>query len=625
MASLHLPRRKEQRRLHPHGGRFLEGTRSVADLIAPAAVEIRRDHLHLDRQLARTLVVTGYPRTVSPGWLSPLIDFEEPIEISLHLYPLETAHMVSALSHKMVQLHSSRMLAARGGRLPDPEREVAYEDAERLRDALQRGEERIFSVSLYIALRASTLPELDALTAKVETTLGSMLAHSRVALLEQDSGFRSCLPQAQDALMVARNLDTSSVATMFPFSSSSLSMERGVLYGIALHNHSPVIVDPFDESLENANMVIFATSGAGKSYFTKLMALRNLLFDVDFLVIDPEDEYRALCSAVGGQYIRLASSSGQHLNPFDLPPAPDDEDGRDPLAEQIASLHALLEIMLSEPGGGLTTREHAVLDRALYATYAEVGITPDAATHNRTVPLLRDLQSVLEGTSGEVAAGLADRLRRYVDGSLAGLFAGPTNVALDRHFVVFNIQALEPELRPLGIHLITNFIWNGVRRSQRPRLLIIDEAWSLVQYPEGGRFLAMLARRARKYYLGLLTITQDVGDFLDTEHGRTVLANAATKLLMKQDGSTIESVVTAFGLSAEERQFLLGAGKGEGLLFARGTHLGVRVEASPAEHRLATTAPRELLGDAVSPGDRSRTDDGRSRPPRRRLSLEDER
>jgi conjugal transfer ATP-binding protein TraC len=624
MASLPLPRRKERRR-PPDGRRFAGGTRSVADLIAPAAVEIRRDHLRLDRQFVRTLVVTGYPRTVSPGWLSPLIDFEEPIEISLHLYPLETAHMVSTLSHKMVQLHSSRMLAARGGRLPDPEREVAYEDAERLRDALQRGEERIFSVSLYIVLRASTLPELDALTAKVETTLGGMLAHSRVALLEQDSGFRSCLPQAQDALMVARNLDTSSVATMFPFSSSSLSMERGVLYGIALHNHSPVIVDPFDESLENANTVIFATSGAGKSYFTKLMALRNLLFDVDFLVIDPEDEYRALCSAVGGQSIRLASSSGQHLNPFDLPPAPDDEDGCDPLAEQIASLHALLEIMLSEPGGGLTTREHAVLDRALYATYAEVGITPDVSTHGCSVPLLRDLQSTLDATSGEIAAGLADRLRRYVDGSLAGLFAGPTNVALDRHFVVFNIQALEPELRPLGIHLITNFIWNGVRRSQRPRLLIIDEAWSLVQYPEGGRFLAMLARRARKYYLGLLTITQDVGDFLDTEHGRTVLANAATKLLMKQDSSTIESVVTAFGLSVEERQFLLGAGKGEGLLFARGTHLGVRVEASPAEHRLATTAPRELAGDALSRGDRPPTDDGRFRRPRRHLSSQDER
>jgi len=417
MASLPLPRRKERRRPPPDGRRFAEGTRSVADLIAPAAVEIRRDHLRLDRQFVRTLVVTGYPRTVSPSWLSPLIDFEEPIEVSLHLYPLETTHMVSTLSHKMVQLHSSRMMAARGGRLPDPEREVAYEDAERLRDALQRGEERIFSVSLYIALRAGTLAELDALTVKVETTLGGMLAHSRVALLEQDSGFRSCLPQAQDALMVARNLDTSSVATMFPFSSSSLSMERGVLYGIALHNHSPVIVDPFDESLENANTVIFATSGAGKSYFTKLMALRNLLFDVDFLVIDPEDEYRALCSAVGGQYIRLASSSGQHLNPFDLPPAPDDEDGRDPLAEQIASLHALLEIMLSEPGGQLTTREHAVLDRALYATYAEVGITPDVSTHGRSVPLLRDLDGKIlpDGSVADNASVALHRLRRDME------------------------------------------------------------------------------------------------------------------------------------------------------------------------------------------------------------------
>ncbi|MBV9279176.1 MAG: DUF87 domain-containing protein, partial [Chloroflexi bacterium] len=325
-------RRRQQKELTADERRFALGARSLADLVAPAAVEVGRDHLRLDAQFCRTLVVTGYPRTVSPGWLSPLIDFEEPIELSLHLYPLETAQMVSALSHKMVQLHSSRLLAARDGRLPDPEREVAYEDAERLRDALQRGEERIFSVGLYILLRASSLAALDTLTRKVELTLGGMLAHSRVAVLEQDAGFQSCLPQGRDRLLVYRNLDTSSLATLFPFASSSLSMERGVLYGIALHNHSPVIVDPFAEGLENANLVVFATSGAGKSYFTKLMALRNLLLDVEFLVIDPEDEYRALCQAVGGQYIRLASTSSQHLNPFDLPPSTDEEDRRDPLA-----------------------------------------------------------------------------------------------------------------------------------------------------------------------------------------------------------------------------------------------------------------------------------------------------
>ncbi|HZU12198.1 MAG TPA: DUF87 domain-containing protein [Chloroflexota bacterium] len=605
----------------PDQQRFARGTRTVADLVAPAAVEVARDHLRLDSQFVRTLVVTGYPRSVSPGWLGPLVDFEEPIELSLHLYPLETAQMVSTLSHKLVQLHSSRLLAARGGRLPDPEREVAYEDAERLRDALQRGEEKIFSVALYILLRAGSLGALDALTRKVELTLGSMLAHTRTAILEQDTAFQSCLPQGQDRLLLYRNLDTSSVATMFPFSSSSLTMERGVLYGIATHNHSPVIVDPFDESLENANMVVFATSGVGKSYFTKLMALRNLLLGVDFLVIDPEDEYRGLCQAVEGQYIRLASTSSQHLNPFDLPPSDEDEEARDPLAERVAGLLSLLEIMLAEPGRRLTSQERAVLDRALYSTYAAAGITPDAGTHHHPPPLLRDLHGVLTNTRDEVARDLSVRLQRYVEGSLAGLFSAPTNVALDRRLVVFNIQALEPELRPLGIHLITTFVWNQVRRARRPRLLIIDEAWSLVQYPEGGAFLAGMARRSRKYYLGLVTITQDVADFLEVDHGRTVLANAALKLLMKQDSAIIDPVVQAFGLSVEERQFLLAAGKGEGLFFARGSHVALKVEASPAEHRLATTAPRELAQRRLASEDRAAGDV--SAPVRRRLGQED--
>lgn len=585
--------------ISPDQRRFARGTRSIADLVAPAAIEVGRHALRLDQQYCRTLVVTGYPRTVGSGWLSPLIDFAEPIEISLHLFPLETGPMVGALTHKMVQLHSSRLLAVRGGKLADPEREVAYADAEKLRDALQRGEEKVFSVSFYLLVRASSPAALDDLTRRVEVTVAGLLAHSRVAVFEQDRGFRSCLPIGQDLLGVYRNLDTSSVATTFPFSSSTLMMERGVLYGVARHNHQPVIVDPFDESLENANLVIFAKSGAGKSYFTKLVALRNLLRDVDFLVVDPEDEYRAVCDAVGGQYLRLASSSAQQLNPFDLPPSLPDDEGRDPFAEQVASVVSLLDIMLVDQGESLGNDERALLDRAIYETYAAVGITADRQTHTRPVPLLRDLHATLARTAKDRSAALANRLRRYVDGSLAGLFAGPTNVALEPasgcpSFVVFNIQSLEPELRPIGIHLIANFIWNQVRRARRPRLLIIDEAWSLLRYPEGGAFLASMARRARKYYLGLVTITQDVADFLGSEHGRTILANASLKFLMKQDSATIEPVVSAFGLSPEERRFLLGAGKGEGLFFARGSHLALRVEASPAEHHLATTAPREL-------------------------------
>src|SRR5215204_2443346 len=411
MPILNLRRNRDrQQGLSADGRRFALGTRSLADLVAPAVLEVARDHVRLDYQYARTLAVTGYPRSVGPGWLQPLIDFEEPIELSLHMLPLETGSMVSALTHKMVQLHSSRLLEARGRRLADPEREVAYEDAERLRDALQRGEEKVFSVGLYILLRASSLATLDDLTRRVEVTLDGMLAHSRVATFEQDAGFRSCLPEGQDYLLVSRNLDTSSLATTFPFSSSTLTMERGVLYGIAKHNASPVIFDPFDPSLENANAVVFAKSGAGKSYFTKLMALRSLLFGVDFLVIDPEDEYRTLCDAIGGQYVRLASSSGQYLNPFDLPMPDDDWEGRDLLAEQVAALLALLEIMLAEPGRPLGSYARALLDRALYRTYAARGIGPDPATHDQPAPLMRDLLAALAGEPGDTSADLATRL-----------------------------------------------------------------------------------------------------------------------------------------------------------------------------------------------------------------------
>ena len=585
------------RALPPDVERFARGTRAPADLLAPAAVEVRRDHLRLDEGYARTLAVTGYPRSVGPGWLAPLIGFEEPLELSLHLQPLETAQMVRTLTHQLVRLHSSRLLEARDGRLADPAREVAYEDAERLREQLQRGEERVFSVGLYLLLRARDPAALNDLTGRVQRALGGMLAQARVTVYEQDTGFRSCLPEGQDRLRRPRNFDTSSLALSFPFAAGTLSMERGVLYGVAPDTHSLVLFDPFDESLENANAVVIATSGAGKSYFTKVIAARTLLADVDFLVIDPEDEYRALCVAVGGQYVRLGLSSRQAINPFDLPPAADGDDAeaRDPLAEQVAALGGLLELLLGDRGQPLTTRERAVLDRALYQTSAGAGITADdPASWRRPAPLLGDLAGRLGETPGPVAAHLGARLERYVGGSLAGLFDRPTNVALDRRLVVFNVQALAPELRPLAIHTIAGFVWGQVRRSRRPRLLVVDEAWSLLQHEAGGRFLAGMARRARKYYLGLVTVTQDITDFLDDRHGQTILGNAAIKLVLKQDATTIDPVVAAFNLSAEERQYLLAARKGEGLFFARGGHVALKVEASPAEHRLATTAPREL-------------------------------
>ncbi|HET6315556.1 MAG TPA: ATP-binding protein, partial [Chloroflexota bacterium] len=451
-----------------------------------------------------------------------------------------------------------------------------------------------FSVSLYVLLRAASPRALDDLTRRVESTLDGMLAHSRVAILEQERGFQACLPHGRDELLVYRNLDTSSLVTMFPFASSTLSMEGGVLYGVATRSQTPVIVDPFDATLENANLAVFAVAGAGKSFFVKLMALRNLLAGVEFLIVDPENEYRALCEAVGGQYIRLASTSQHRLNPFDLPPS-DPGESTDTLAERVAALLGLLSMMLAERNGTLDKLEQAVLDEALYGTYARAGITRDAASHARAAPTLADLLAVLADSASPVAAGLAARLARYVSGSLgAGLFAGQTNVELDRRLVVFNIQQLEEELRPVATHLIASFVWNRVRRDRRPRLLVIDEAWSLLRFEEGGAFISDMARRARKYYLGLITITQDVADFVSSAPGRAVLVNAAMKLLLKQDQTTVGAVTQSFQLSDDERHYLIGANKGEGLLFARGLRLAIRIEASPTEHRLATTAPREL-------------------------------
>jgi conjugal transfer ATP-binding protein TraC len=574
----------------------------VVDVIAPAAIEASRSQLMLDSRYARVLALAEYPRYVHPNWLGRLIDFDAPLDLSLHLEPLESAATIRRLTHKLVELQSSRMLDARSGKIASAEREVAYEDVERLRDALQRGEERVFSASLYLCLRANTLPALDDLTRRVEAALGGMLASSRPALYEMLPGFLSCLPAGQDHLGRCRNLDTTSAATMIPFTSSHLSMERGILYGVSVHNNSLVIFDPFSRELENANKVVFAKSGAGKSYACKVEALRALMLGIEYYVIDPEDEYRRVCEAVGGQYIRLSGTSSHHINPFDLPAAApkDDREARDPLAERLLTLQELLGLMLADRGSTLGQRERGALDAALLETYRRAGITRDPRTHSRPAPVLRDLYAVLReqgdphGPSTSLRASLADRLERYVDGSLGRVFSSPTSVDLDRPFVVFNVRDLEPELRPLGVYLIADYIWRQVRGSRRPRMLLIDEAWSLMQHEEGARFLSSMARQARKHYLGLTTVTQDVEDFLATADGHTVLANSSVQLLMRQDSSTIDVVAQTFRLSAGEREFLLSCRKGEGLFFARGNHIALRVEASPMEHNLATTDPAEL-------------------------------
>jgi hypothetical protein len=579
------------------------GIRTLADLIAPGGCEVRVDNLRLDGSYARVLAITGYPRLVTPGWLSVLVETDLPIEVSLHICPLATPGMVRWLGTQIARLESSQLAAKRGERIVDPEREIALEDAERLRERLQRGEERVFAVGLYLLIRARAPRELDELTRRVEEQLDALLAQSRRALWEQERGLHSCVPEARDQLMVPRNLDTSALAATLPFVGPSLAMETGMLVGLNRSSQTPVLLDPFDRSLDNANLAVIAPAGSGKSFFCKLLLLRQLINGTDCIAIDPENEYSRVAEAAGGQTVKLAASSAHHINPFDLPP-PTDEAERgedDPLAERVTALLGLLEVMLSgsnaHTGGPVTldNNERALLDRAIYHTYAEAGITRDIATHSRPSPLVEDLHGVLRGMLGEVAASLAVRLERYVKGSLsAGLFAGPTNVDLDSRLVVFNIQQLAGELRPLAIHLIAGWVWARVRSDRRPRLLIIDEAWSLLRFAEGGAFVAAMARRARKYYLGLVTITQQVADLSGDGCGETILNNAAQVLLLKQKADTIEAATERFRLTADERQLLLGADKGEGLLLVRGNRIPLQVVASDAEYRLATTNPRDL-------------------------------
>ncbi len=576
--------------------RLALGQRGVADLLAPAAVEIGRDWLRLDGGYARALYLSALPREVGDGWLGPLVGFDEPLELAQHITPLDTARMLRDLGNRLNGFEASRRAAERLGQLGDAGRSMAMEDATELQEQLTRGEEKLFAVGHYVLLRAPSVRLLDDLTGRVERALAAMQVASRVALYEQDLAFHTCLPEGRDGLGHTQTLTSSALAASFPFDAGTLAMPTGILYGMS--RQSLLIFDPFDRSLTNANSVVIAPSGAGKSFFIKLLALRNLEEGIEFFIVDPDDEYRRLCEAVGGQYVRLALASHQAINPFDLPlpGADEDEDEpRDPVAEQVDALLALLELMLADPGKELLAEERALLDRALYDTYATAGIVPgDRASWSRPPPLVGDLAARLAALPGVLAASLALRLARYVDGSLAGLVNRRTSVDLDGRLVVFSIQRLDRRLQPLAIQIIASYVWGRIRRSRTARRLVVDEGWKLLQHPAGGDFLQAMYRRARKYELGLDLIVHRAEDLRNSEHGDAILANAAVKVVLKQNETTIGAVAALFGLTPFEERHLLGAEKGEGLFFARGARVPLRVVASPEEHALATSDPREV-------------------------------
>ena len=575
---------------------FEQGITTLRDLISPSSIEIQSDHFRLGTKYGRTLYIYGYPRTISTGWLSPLINMDEVLDISIYIYPVDTGVIMKNLRKKVNQLEADISLNAEKGRIRNPETEHAIQDAEELRDDLQLGREKFFRFGLYVTLWADSLDELNFVQHKIENYFGSSMIFSKVATSQQEQGMNSTMPMATDQLMIRRNMNTSAISTSFPFTSADLTQEKGILYGVNLHNNGLVIFDRF--TLENANLIVFAKSGAGKSFAVKLEAIRSMMMGSEIIIIDPENEYQKLCDAVGGSYVRLSLNSDVRINPFDLPKVIDSEDASDALRANLVTLHGLFRLMLggtqSGPGGqtvaALTPSEEADLDQALIDTYARAGITSDPLTHQSTPPTIVNLYDTLLHMGGS-GPQLAQRLRKYSTGTFAGIFSQQSNIDINNQMVVFNIRDLEDELRPVAMYIVLNHIWNIVRAKQKRRLLIVDEAWQLMKYDDSANFLFSLAKRARKYYLGLTTITQDVEDFMSSKMGRAIVMNSSMQLLLKQSSAAVDVLSDVFKLTSAERQLLSSLPVGQGLFFAGQSHVHIQIVASETETGLITTNP----------------------------------
>ncbi|MDB5179121.1 MAG: Type secretory pathway VirB4 component-like protein [Patescibacteria group bacterium] len=576
---------------------YRQGIVTMRDLIAPPSLDIDSGYLKLGKLYCKTLYVYGYPRQVFTGWLSPIINLDEIIDISLYIYPVESRVVLENLRKKVGQLEASYTINQEKGKVRDPGLEAAIQDAEELRDKLQVGEERFFRFSLYLTMYASSIEDLTQVSRKIEGIFGQSLVYTKPATMQMEQGFNSTTPLATDQLQISRNMNTGALSTSFPFTSAELSRNEGILYGLNRHNNGLVLFDRF--SLENANMVVFAKSGAGKSFAIKLEALRSLMMGVEVIIIDPENEYKTLSDAVGGTYLRLSLASKTRINPFDLPRVFDQDEADNALQANIISLHGLLRLMMGgaslsgEVYAPLSPAEDADLDVAIINTYARAGITKDPLTHNATPPTMNDLYNTLVSMTGN-GPSLAQRLRQYTTGTFSGIFSEQSNVELNNPFLVFNIRDLEDELRPVGMYIVLNYIWNKVKSDRRKRLLIVDEAWQLMKYEDSAAFMFSLAKRARKYFLGLTTISQDVEDFLSNKMGRAIVANSSLQLLLKQAPSAVDIVAETFKLTNEERNRLSQFPVGEGLFFAGLNHVIIRILASETESQLISTNPQAL-------------------------------
>lgn len=559
---------------------------SIQDIIAPIDLEVDFNHLEMGDYFFKTLFVSGYPRFVGPNWLSPIINFENSLRISTFYYPVDNKTILEKLKKKIGEMEASLYSQMEDRKAVDPSLKVALSDAQQLQDSIAEGTEKFFHFSMYITLYAKDRETLEKIARNVTSTLAAISVTAKPATLQQEQGFVSSQPLGLDNMYITRNMDTTSLATTFPFVTSELTMDHGIMYGLNLHNRSLVIFDRFE--LENANTVVFAKSGAGKSYFVKLEAVRGLMLGTEVLIIDPEREYEDLANAVNGAYISFSQDKGNKMNPFELSGVT--EEGDDELRMKLLTLQGFFKVMLGE----LSNIESSILDRALILTYREKGITFDPNTQTRTPPLLEDLYKVLKGMAEEEAHGLARRLERYIMGSGAGVFNQASNFEINNPFTVFSIRDLQEELKPLAMYLMLDFIWTKIRKERKRRILVVDEAWYMMQSEDSAKFMYSIAKRARKYYLGLSTITQDVADFLNTDMGKAIISNSSIQMLMMQSPTAVDKLQEVFNLSDGEKNFLLNAEQGQGLFFAGSNHVGIQVLSSVAEHELITSDPRDL-------------------------------
>ncbi|PIR86863.1 MAG: conjugal transfer protein TraC [Candidatus Harrisonbacteria bacterium CG10_big_fil_rev_8_21_14_0_10_49_15] len=566
----------------------------VKDIIAPAAVEITPNYIKLGNKYATTLFIFTYPRYLATGWFSPVINYPDLIDISIHINPIDAAEALKNLRKKATQVEAQLMEQEEDGKIRSPVLETAREDIESLRDSLQQAQENLFTAGAYVTLYAETVDALKKLEGRVANLLESRLIYTKPALFQQMEGLGTVFPAGQDKLGITTPLNSGPLSSFFPFVSLNMTSDEGIMYGVNRHNNTLVIFDRF--SLENANMVIFAKSGSGKSYTAKLEALRLLMTGVDVLIIDPENEYETLAQAVGGSYFKISLASEYNVNPFDIPVVPEDESPEEVLRTHIVNLTGLLKLMVGET----SSEEDTIIDRALTEVYASREIIAGQDFAGKEPPLLKDMETILRNMDG--GASLADRLYRYTQGSFSGFTNKPTNIDLNNRLIIFSMRDLEDELRPIAMYIILNFIWSLIRARLKKRIVFIDEAWILMKNQDSATFLFGLVKRARKYFLGVTTITQDVEDFLLSPYGRPIITNSSLQLLLKQAPAMMDSIAKTFDLSEGERGLLLEASVGQGLFFAGFNHVAIQIVASYAENQLITTNPEEVLANKQQPG-----------------------